>query len=67
MPRSWSCQALHVALFCRMIALRVAEPWSRWALTGWSPRFSRLVQWENFLWGFQIQFVGVFLFFTIAA
>ena len=62
------CQALHLALFHRMIALRVAEPWSRWALTALvAALFFGIVQWENFLWGFQIQFVGVFLFFTIAA
>ena len=62
------CQALHLALFHRMIALRVAEPWLRWALTALvAALLFGIVQWENLLWGFQIQFVGVFLFFTIAA
>src|SRR5262245_57516859 len=62
------CQAIHLALFHRMIALRVAEPWMRWALTALvAALLFGIMQWENFLWGFQIQFVGVFLFFTIAA
>ncbi len=62
------CQAIHLALFHRMIALRVAELWLRWALTALvAALLFGIVQWENFLWGFQIQFVGVFLFFTIAA
>ena len=62
------CQAVHLALFHRMIALRVAEVWIRWALTALvAALLFGIVQWENFLWGFQIQFVGVFLFFTIAA
>ena len=62
------CQALHVLLFWRVIFVGTQDRLVRWALSAvvLLLLFS-LVQYENFFWGFQIQFVGVFLFFTLAA
>lgn len=62
------CQALHVLLFWRMIFVGTQDRLARCTLSAvvLLLLFS-LVQYENFFWGFQIQFVGVFLFFTLAA
>ena len=63
-----ACQALHVLLFHRLISLSVADRLLKWALTSFvALMLFSIVQNENFVWAFQIQFVGVFLFFTIAA
>jgi hypothetical protein len=62
------CQAIHVALFHHMISQRVGAQAVRWALTAFvTLLLFCIVQKENFTWGFQIQFVGVFLLFTLAA
>jgi hypothetical protein len=62
------CQATHLALFHGMISARVEDRPTKWAMTAFvAALLFGIVQWENLLWGFQIQFVGVFLFFTIAA
>jgi hypothetical protein len=62
------CQALHVLLFWRMIFIGTQDRVVRWSLAAMvTLLLFSLVQYENFIWGFQIQFVGVFLFFTLAA
>jgi hypothetical protein len=62
------CQAIHVALFHHMISQRVDARAVRWALTAFvTLLLFCIVQKENFTWGFQIQSVGVFLLFTLAA
>lgn len=62
------CQALHAILFHRLIARRIDDLALRWALTAFvALLLFCIVQRENLLWGFQIGFVGVFLFYTFAA
>jgi hypothetical protein len=62
------CQAVHALVFWRLIALSVSDRLLRVMLAAFVMLllFS-IVQQENFYWGFQIQFVGVFLFVTVAA
>jgi hypothetical protein len=62
------CQAIHLALFYRLIAARCGDLLLRWSLTALvALLLFSITQWENFFWGFQVQFVGVYLFYTIAA
>ena len=62
------CQALHVLLFHRLISIGAQDRLLKWTLTSFvTLMLFSIVQKENFVWAFQIQFVGVFLFFTLAA
>ena len=62
------CQALHVLLFHRLISIGAQDRLLKWTLTAFvTLMLFSIVQKENFVWAFQIQFVGVFLFFTLAA
>ena len=60
-------QGLHVALFDRILAPRLPGL-PRLALTAFvALMLFSAVQSENLEWGFQVQFVGVFLLFSLAA
>jgi len=62
------CQVLHVLLFHRLISIGAKDRLLKWTLTAFvTLMLFSIVQKENFVWAFQIQFVGVFLFFTLAA
>ena len=63
-----ACQAVHAGLFFRLISERVEDRLLRWMTSAFVMLLLFcVIQYENFVWGFQVCFVGVYLLFSLSA